>query len=39
LWIDGGTAPLPPGTYYYRLYVYNHNGEWASSDVISVVVV
>jgi hypothetical protein len=38
LWIDGGTSPLPPGTYYYRLYVYNANGLWASSDVMSATV-
>jgi hypothetical protein len=38
LWIDGGTSPLPPGTYYYRLYVYNINGEWAASEVVSATV-
>lgn len=39
LWVDGGTAPLPPGTYYYRLYVYNANGLWAASEVVSAAVV
>ena len=38
LWIDGATAPLPSGTYYYRLYVYNANGLWAASDVTSATV-
>jgi hypothetical protein len=38
LWIDGGTSPLPPGTYYYRLYVYNANGLWAASEVTSATV-
>lgn len=31
LWVDGGTSPLPPGTYFYRLYTYNHNGQYTSS--------
>lgn len=31
LWVDGGTSPLPPGTYYYRLYTYNNNGQYMSS--------
>lgn len=38
LWVDGGTSPLPPGTYYYRLYVYNVNGEWAASEVANATV-
>lgn len=38
LWVDGGTSPLPPGTYYYRLYVYNYNGLWSASEVVEVVV-
>jgi hypothetical protein len=39
LWVDGGTSPLPPGTYYYRLYVYNVNGQWSASEITSAVVV
>lgn len=39
LWVDGGTSPLPPGTYFYRLYIYNINGEWAASDVAAATVV
>lgn len=38
-WVDGGTSPLPPGTYYYRLYVYNANGLWAASEPVSATVV
>jgi hypothetical protein len=38
LWVDGGTSPLPPGTYFYRLYVYDNNGQWAASDVVSATV-
>lgn len=33
LWVDGGTSPLPPGTYYYRLYVYDVNGNWSASEI------
>jgi hypothetical protein len=39
LWVDGGTSPLPLGTYYYRLYVYNHNGDFSSSEVVQATVV
>jgi hypothetical protein len=39
LWVDGGTSPLPPGTYFYRLYIYNINGEWAASDIASATVI
>jgi hypothetical protein len=39
VWVDGGSSPLPPGTYYYRMYVFNHNGEWAASEVVSATVI
>jgi len=39
LWVDGGTSPLPPGTYYYRLYVYDVNGNWSASDIVTGTVV
>jgi hypothetical protein len=39
LWIDGGSSPLPPGAYFYKLYVFNHNGEFAGSQVASATVI
>jgi hypothetical protein len=38
VWVDGATSPLPPGTYYYRLYTFNVNGLWAASEVVAAVV-
>lgn len=37
-YIDGVLAALDPGLYYYRLYTYNRNGDYACSAAVSVTV-
>lgn len=34
--IDGTVTPLDPGLYYYRVYVYNMNGEYVGSQPVSI---
>lgn len=36
IWVDGALAPLPAGTYYYRLYTFNRNNLFSGSSVVSV---
>lgn len=36
-WVDGATAALTPGTYYYRVYVFNKNELYTGSDPVLAV--
>lgn len=38
LWVDGATTALTADTYYYRVYAFNRNGRYASSNIVSVTV-
>jgi hypothetical protein len=37
-WVDGVSIPLTPATYYYVLYVFNHNDQASPSNIVAVVV-
>jgi hypothetical protein len=34
IWVDGATTALTPGDYFYRLYVYTDNEDFAEGDVV-----